>query len=403
LSAISFFNRIAIGGVLSFMLAMPVSQAAEADHRLSPKELVMLAQTFNQQLRFTEAADLLERALMINPNVANGLSAYQKALQGIESGKKISVNNSRHQWLGNWQVSKQLTVKLGASNNLDMAPSHSAIPLTVGNQTILVALADDETARQGEAIELGVSIAAQTQLGAKDALVISAQMQQRKAIQTGFTNYQWGTLSAMWARNLPNKHQIIGGVSVDVLNYQQQAPYYIVQAALRYKRPQWQQCSQQYGVEVESQGQQNNKALDGRYLGAVLGLSCQQQNMGYTAQLSAGKDWAVGQRLGGDQQIKKVQLSHVWNRQSGNQQSRITTTFDYYQQQGQRGYSSLLNAGSKREITRINLALQYERPLASLGKHWLGSINIKWAKQRSNIALFETNTTELWLGLKRNW
>jgi len=382
---------------------MPISQAAEANYQLSPQELVVLAQAFNQQLRFAEAADLLERALMINPNVVNGLSAYQQALQGIGSSKKIKLNASHYKWPSNWQLSKQLTIKVGSSNNLNKAPSSAVIPLTIGSQTIHVVLADDETAQQGEAVELGGSIAAQTQLGAKDVLVLSAQLQQRKAIQTGFTNYQWGTLSAMWARNLPNKHQIIGGVSVDMLNYQQQDPYYIVQAALHYKRPQWQHCSQQYGIEVESQGQQNNKALDGRYLGAVLGLSCYQQNRRYSAQLSVGKDWAVGQRLGGDQQIKKLQLSHEWNRLGNNQQSRIKTTFDYYQQQGQSSYSSLLNAGSNREITRTSLALEYERPLTRLGKHWLGTITIEWAKQRSNIALFETNATELWLGLKRNW
>ncbi len=403
LSAGPSLKRTAILVLFSLILAVPTSQAAEIDHRLSPKELVALAQAFNEQLRFTEAADLLERALMINPNVANGLSAYQKALQGIQNNKKTDENSRGSKLRASWQVSKQLSVKVGSSSNLNRAPSSSVIPLTVGSQIVDVALADDETAKQGQAIELGVSIAAQTQLGAKDAVVLSAQLQQRKAMQTGFTNYQWGTLAAMWARELPKNHQIIGGVSIDILNYQQQAPYYIVQAALRYKSPLWQQCSQQYGVEIESQGQQNNKALDGRYLGAVLAFSCRKQNMLYTAQLSAGQDWAVGKRLGGDQQVKKIQFSHVWAIGENTRQASIRTTIDYYQQQDQSGYNDLLNAGSNREVKRINLALEYERPLTRLGKHWLGFINIEWTKQRSNIALFETNTKELWLGLKRNW
>ncbi len=386
------------------MALVSTSQAADIDGRLSPAQLVALAQALNNQARYAEAADLLERALMLNPNVSEGLGAYQYALQSMGANQRAFANNRLNALRqAKWQVSKQISIKGGVSNNLNRAPSNSVIPLTIGAQTVQLTLAPNEREKSGQAVELGVSVAAQAQVSAKEAVSVSAQWQQREASKTGSTNFQWGKVAATWQRDLPKKHQLIVGLSVDVLKYQQQNPHYIMQAALRYKLLQQQYCSQQYGIEAQSQGQQKNKALDGRYLGAVLALNCQMQNSLYGAQLSVGQDWAVGKRLGGDQRTKKIQLSHLWDMAKYNQGDSISTTLNYYHQQDKAGYSELFNAGSKRTVERINVVVEYATSLAVIGKNWKGFIALEWMQQRSNLVLFETKTKELWLGLRRSW
>lgn len=395
-------KKAAIVAIISLLMAVSTGYALEKAGESSPEELVKHGQALNHQSRFAEAAELLEQALMINPSVRGGKAAYQAALNGLLGDEKSTGSNWAIKPTKKWLVSKQINIKVGASSNLNSAPSNSVIPLTIGGETIKLKLAADETEKAGQAIDLSLSIAARKQINKKEFAVLSAQLQQKKATQTGFTSYQWGQLAATWGRNLASKHQIIGGISIDVLNYQQQKPYYIVQGALRHRFLQWHQCSQQYGVDVQRQGQQNNKALDGRFAGAVSSISCHQKNAVYTAQVSAGKDWAVGSRLGGDQKIKKVQFQYDL-RLNNNSNDKLKAMLSYYEQKDQKGYNSLLNNGSRRKVQRVNALLEYQKPLKIAGNDWVGYINIRRVTQRSNIALFETNTKELWLGLKRKW
>ncbi len=395
-------KKAAIVAIISLLMAVSTGYALEKAGESSPEELVKHGQALNHQSRFAEAAELLEQALMINPSVRGGKAAYQAALNGLLGDEGSTGSNWAIKPTKKWLVSKQINIKVGASSNLNSAPSNSVIPLTIGGETIKLKLAADETEKAGQAIDLSLSIAARKQINKKEFAVLSAQLQQKKATQTGFTSYQWGQLAATWGRNLASKHQIIGGISIDVLNYQQQKPYYIVQGALRHRFLQWHQCSQQYGVDVQRQGQQNNKALDGRFAGAVSSISCHQKNAVYTAQVSAGKDWAVGSRLGGDQKIKKVQFQYDL-RLSNNSNDKLKAMLSYYEQKDKKGYNSLLNNGSRRKVQRVNALLEYQKPLKIAGNDWVGYINIRRVTQHSNIALFETNTKELWLGLKRKW
>lgn len=395
-------KKAAIVAIISLLMAVSTGYALEKAGESSPEELVKHGQALNHQSRFAEAAELLEQALMINPSVRGGKAAYQAALNGLLGDEGSTGSNWAIKPTKKWLVSKQINIKVGASSNLNSAPSNSVIPLTIGGETIKLKLAADETEKAGQAIDLSLSIAARKQINKKEFAVLSAQLQQKKATQTGFTSYQWGQLAATWGRNLASKHQIIGGISIDVLNYQQQKPYYIVQGALRHRFLQWHQCSQQYGVDVQRQGQQDNKALDGRFAGAVSSISCHQKNAVYTAQVSAGKDWAVGSRLGGDQKIKKVQFQYDL-RLSNNSNDKLKAMLSYYEQKDKKGYNSLLNNGSRRKVQRVNALLEYQKPLKIAGNDWVGYINIRRVTQHSNIALFETNTKELWLGLKRKW
>ena len=388
-----------------FLVGISTAIVAKNMDDLSPAELVAIAMTLNNQARYTEAADLLERALLLNPDIPSGLIEYQKALAGTQGGRKVKEATLDLASLleADWTVNKQAYVKVGASDNLNRALTSSVIPITLAGQTINVSLADDERPKSGEALELGLALGAYSRLSSTVELTASAEILQRKATQTGYTNYQWGKLAASWGETLPGNHSIVWGATADILNYKQQRPYYVLQGMMRYGFSPKQQCTPQMGIDIKHQGQQKNKALEGRYLGAVVALNCHKKNQAYTVQVSLGQNWANNERLGGDQKKARLQISHQWAAGELIQGDELRTTASYFRQQDQGGYSLSLNNGRKRSIKRIDVSVEYAWPLRTFGKNWQGFVSVDWIRQESNIVLFETNAQEVWFGLRANW
>ena len=126
--------------------------AAAADNH-TPKELVALAISLNNQARYAEAADLLERALMLSPDIARGLIEYKKALRGIKVKQpQVMLGNPLQSMLkSNWHVGKQLYAKIGVSDNLNRAPSSHDIPITLAGESINVLLTQDQRPKSGQA------------------------------------------------------------------------------------------------------------------------------------------------------------------------------------------------------------------------------------------------------------
>jgi len=384
---------------------MSTSIVAKAIEVLSPKELVAIAITLNSQARYAEAVDLLERALLLSPKVPKGLIEYQKALAGIQGARKMKVIDLDLTSLlqAGWHIKRQAHIKVGVSDNLNRAPTSPTIPISIAGQAVNVLLADDERPKSGQGLELGIALEAYSRLNSTVELIASAEILQRKATETGYINYQWAKLAASWVEALPKNHSIVWGVTADILNYNQQRPYYVLQGMTRYGFPSWQKCVPQIGLDIKHQAQQKNKALEGQYIGGVVALNCHKKDQAYTLQLSLGQDWANNERLGGDQKKARLQLSHIWNVGEQIKGDKLSTTASYFRQQDQKGYSALLNNGSKRNIQRIDLSIEYAWPMHMFGKNWQGFTSIEWTKQESNILLFETAAQEVWFGLKKTW
>jgi len=63
----------------------------------------------------------------------------------------------------------------------------------------------------------------------------------------------------------------------------------------------------------------------------------------------------------------------------------------------------VLSNNRKRGVKRLELSVQYTWPLHLIGDSWVGYLSAEWTDQRSNILLFETDSKEIWLGLKKSW
>lgn len=398
-------KRILLLALVLSSIVFSTSVVAKAIDELSPQELVAIAATLNNQARYTEAADLLERALLLSPEIDGGLGEYQKAIAGIqhEHQSKALDRNVASLLRGKWAVNKEVYAKVGVSDNLNRAPTSSVIPITISGQSLNVMLADDERPKSGQAIELGVSLEARSRLNSKTKLMVSADILQRQSTQTGFTNYQWGTFAATWLEALPKGRSVTWGATADILKYDKQRPFYVLQGMMRYGLPLWQECVQYVGVDVQHQGQQRNKALEGQYLGGVLALNCHKKDEVYAVQLSLGRDWASEGRLGGDQSQAKWQFSHAWNVGDFIKGDELVTTASYYRQQDKKSYSLALNNGRKRRVSRIDVSMEYAWPIQGFGKNWQGFVSAQWLRQKSNLLLFETTAQEAWVGIKKSW
>jgi len=375
-----------------------------ADDR-TPKELVALAMSLNHQARYAEAADLLERALMLGPDTPSALIEYQKALLGMQVKQaQVTVGNPLRSMLkSNWHVSKQLYAKIGASDNLNRAPSSHDIPITLAGESINVLLTQDQRPKSGQGVEVGIMIDSYARLNSTAELSVTAEVLQRAATESGFTHYQWGKFATSWVQELPVGRQIVWGLAADIINYRNEQPFYVLQGTMRYIFERHSQCQPQLGFDVQRQGQQKTEVFDGQYLGGLIAINCHQKNSSYALQVSMGKDQASDERLGGNQIKKRLQLSHAWNVGETISNDVLKTRVSYYQQKEKKGYSLALNNGAKKEIERLDISAAYQVPLALLGKGWVGTVEMQWIKQRSNIVLFETESTELWFGVAKNW
>jgi len=396
--------RRLLPALLSIAIAFSVSFIASADDR-GPKELVVLAMSLNQQARYAEAADLLERALMLNPDTPNALIEYQKALLGMQVKQtQVTISHSLRSMLkSNWHVSKQLYAKIGASDNLNRAPSSRDIPITLAGESINVLLTQDQRPKSGQGIEVGVMLDGYSRLNSTAELSVTAEVLQRAATESGFTHYQWGKLATSWLQELPVGRQIVWGLAADIINYRNEPPFYVLQGTMRYIFERHAQCQRQLGFDIQRQGQQKTAVFDGQYIGGLVAINCHQKNASYALQVSMGRDQASDERLGGDQVKKRLQLTHAWNVGDVISNDVLKTTFSYYQQKEQQGYSLALNNGSKKEIERLDITAAYQFPFKPLGKGWVGTVEMQWIKQQSNIILFETESTEIWFGLAKNW
>jgi len=382
------------------------SLAAETTNNLMPGKLVALAVSLNNQMRYTEAADLLERALMLEPTVFNGMAEYRKALAGMNlvlQAKNEDVSLLDALMWARWQTRKKAYVQMGSSTNINYAPTASLVPLTIGGSNIIVVLSDDDRPKERQAIEVGASAELTSKLSNVDRITASVGVMHRGVVRAQNSNYQWGKAEVNWQRELPAKRYWLLGAALDILDYEQQQPFYVLQGALRYSQPWRQKCTQQFGIDIQHQGQLSNNLYDGYYIGVASAFSCLIGNQEIGLQLSLGQDWALDKRQGGDQVKARFEFTHAWDVGRQVIGDELQTTVAYYQQEDKEGYSSALSNNRKREVKRFDLSVQYAWPLYLIGESWMAYVSVEWTNQRGNILLFETDTKEIWLGVKKSW
>lgn len=380
-------------------MLLPMTATAE-EYSDNATTLAERGAVLNSQGRHTEAADLLERALLLNPDLKQAVTEYLMALDGIERGHKERQLPAPPQI---WQLGGDIQFRIGGGDNLNQGASVESVLLTFPEGYSLMELEPEQRPQSGGGVELQLSATALRQLEDGDGVGVSGKIVARETNRSGYADYLGIDLQTLWSHPLePGVLLAMAGISL--LEYPDNKPSLsALQSAARYR---WQDsdsdCAPQLGVDLLIQHQGGGVELDGRYLGGVAGVECRSTDR-YGVVATAGKDWAHGSRAGGDQSHYGIRLYRSWDSILPVAGARYTIKGSYLRQQDQETYSAWIANGDKRKLNHLKMELKGEWPVSYLGKQWRATAEIGWLNQNSNIPLFDTESNELWLGLNWRW
>jgi len=342
------------------------------------------------------SAGALLRDVLARPDVPAALRPHlERRLDAINARRRLdalaALTNPRT-WAGTgWQGAGTLTAKLGRDSNLNSAPAHDSLTLTLPGGDGVLALADRFRPRAGSAtlLEANGQVVRPADGGA--ALQVYGDVRMRLTPTASDTNYQ--QLQAGAARSQP----LSGGVALfslgaSQLRYGGNDLYRALRLAAGRD---WQagDCRPSLGLEGESRSFPTAPELEGRFFGARAGLSCRLglDRMGLAVR--SGQDVGRASRPGGNQ--RQTDLRLLWNRPIG--AGQLGADLSWYRQQDASGYSPVLANGASRRLDRSALYLEYVYPVSA---SWSVLATLETLGQRSNVALFDVTGRALFFGLR---
>jgi hypothetical protein len=356
-----------------------------------------------------EAAEHLERALLLAPDDAEALRAFAAALGGLGDGAAARQlmamapgaapqTTTQTQWREAWSLTA------GMERNLLGVSSVSSLTLTLPGlepgQPVLITLPIDSSAQArgggyGQAaaslqwlrrtvsagaspvqddwvIQLGARTRQSPQvLPAGSVSVDAAGIHQRRHLDSA-----WGHHAAVFAAHLQSRT----GVTFTQSGLGAGVDWFGVG------------CPVRLGVEWVNRLYPANPVLDGRQSVAQLQLAC--HSMAHLA-VRAGQDKAMALRPGGDQQLLELRLRGTAGRWAWDMEwARIHDA---------KGYSALLDSGARRQQVRRSIRIEHvaydQRPYQRLNCSACRGLQLLWGVElqhrRSNIELFKNNNLGL--------
>jgi len=366
--------------------ADPVPDSEEINQLLSHTQ-----QLINQQ-QYQEAADILERILMLAPETTGIAMAYQQTLQLIQQQPTDAPLTLPPP--PTWNVQSVLGAKVGGGNNLNRGPSY---------QQGLLELAKNQRPQAGYGLESYGNVQANTLLSKATRLNLHAQFQQRSTNRDNFTDYIDLNGGTNLQHTLPNQDEIGLALYGDFIRYDNGSQFYAIDVQSRYRWRRNSTCQPQLGIDMQWQHQLNNNVFDQLYSGLHTSLHCQLSTGVYSLELGTGNAWALHDNPGGNQARLNTRLTHTMQNSWIIDHANLNSYFRFDYQQDQTGYSPLLNNNAIRSLYRINVGVQYRWPISQSYGYWAGTLSINWQRQYSNIQLFEFNSLESWVGIEVTW
>lgn len=360
-----------------------------------------------------EAAESLERALMLAPDNAAASLDYADALAAlgdVVTARELAsrllarpdtpaparqyLEGRLHEWPvepSPWQMQLEIGALLGWESNLNGGPAADAVLLTSSSGSVLLPLDASQHPRDGAASLFDIKGRAQRALGDGWQLMLGGQARLRDTAATR-NDYLVSQFDATLLRERPEGDLILQLGRLDqrldrspLLSENRFAAVY-----------QWSAtpCRPRVGLDAQQRDYPGAAVLNGLQLGLRAGLSC------------SGVDWLVdgGLRLatdrpqqqdrpGGRQLWRELSLSAVrqFKQQSVKAEASVVQVDDAD------GYNPLLQFNATRHLRRNALRLELDRPLVP---HWHATASVEYFAQRSNVDLFELDNLGVYLGLR---
>jgi tetratricopeptide (TPR) repeat protein len=423
--------------------------------------LTGLGALLNRQLRYSEAQDHLERALMLEPGLLNAQLNYAIALAG--SGDLASAEAMLDRMLDNpdmpvslrraiaqqkaalnntyapteWQSRLSLGLRVGYDSNLLGSPNLAAVTLTYPTQNLVLQLDESYLSKGG------------------GYLRADAQWDVRKQDPDGT---RWDLLASLRSRYSPvdsaagstqadlaverSRYEIVSapqgrpasaqgtyfGLSVSELTAHAGTHYNAVGLAGGWGRN-WSgnilnnvsaetpgkalaNCQARLGGEFQDRSYLNNQLLSGRYSGLSASMACNETGgWQWLAGLKAGRDLAKdGTRPGGDQSQINLRLaasvavadlfSGPGNWVSPLHRGSFLADVDFGNYHDSKAYSEIIDSGRSRIINRAAARLEYQHPVAKSFQWVTGA---EWVSQRSTVELFRQQSWGGYMAVRTTW
>ncbi len=406
-----------------------------ADCQSNPRYLAKIGHLLNEQGRYQEALEHLERSLLFDPDLPETQLDYAIALAG--TGDTLSASQLLDGILGQPQLSPSVrralnvarqrllrtaetsapepavTVELNANlrqgfdSNLLGTTHIKNLTLTLPDQIVVLPLADSSAPRAGSytradaRLELGYN----STNGSRWEL--SANVMQRSSPAAPEANTQQ---SELVLDHSPSPNQPWGpyfGASQVNLATNSGTRYNSQGITLGLQLPSTATplgaaCTSRAGMEWQNRDFASTPVLSGIYTGLSALWTCASA-VGGQWQLSAklGQDRPLDPtRPGGKQTFTSLRSVGIWPASTIGLTGALLMDLDYTHTRDASGYSPLLDNAAVRTTHRVTTRLEYQRPLSNSVRLTLGG---EWSYQDANLELFKVRGWGPYVALQAQW
>lgn len=379
----------------------------------NPAYLAQIGHQLNQQRRYAEALDHLERALLFDPDHLGIQLDYAIALAGsgdllssqllidaiaaqidlpplvrqavLQAQQKIRQSDVASDSVAQ---GSDLAVRLGANwryghdSNLLGNPSLTQIELSFPGETITLPLTETNQPRAGSYTRSEARLAMAWRTESGNRWELNTNLSQRQSAVVPESNTQQSDITLEYNPVPTNGWAAYASASKIQLATASGAQYASHGLALGLQTPNspdtTDACSARIGLEWQSRQLVSNAILSGTYIGSALTWACTPAGQQWQLAVKTGWDRPHdAARPGGEQIVSSIRAmtytgQWLWDAEL----SHIQDTM---------GYSALLNNNALRSTTRLSTRAEYQH---LLGRSWLGALGFEWSAQNSNLPLF---------------
>ena len=400
--------------------------------------LATLGRHLNNEGRYLEAADHLERALMLDANLKDAQLSYAIALTG--SGDLSAATALLEQMLSDpglpatlrtliqqqrtaltsaavaspfaavsadypsdWQRRFTLAARVGYDSNLMGSPNLDSLALTLSGQTLVLALDESYLARGGSYTRADVQFDLQRSAADGSRWDAVASLRSRYSATLGEAGSTQADLLLERSQSQPGALGSYFSATASALESKAGMRYTAASLAAGtiWRGAAAGGCQARAGAEWQARNYLTNPVLSGRYAGLAAYWSCvQPSGLQWLLGLKTGRDAAHDMaRPGGDQNQSSARLAGFLPLAARGHRG-LLLDFEQSQQTDASGYSPIIDDGSTRSVSRRAARLEYQQILAP-GAQWL--LGIERVAQSSSLTLFQQENWGAYSGLRMSW
>jgi tetratricopeptide (TPR) repeat protein len=397
----------------------------------SPDWLTHLGERLNAQARYNEAAEHLERALLLQPTHWGASAAYAIALAG--SGDLLSATQLLGQLvarpdipqaqrqallavqlrmtepaqpqtttteaLDTWVSRSSVAWRMGRDNNLLGTPQLDSLTLTTPNGDLTLPIENGNQPRAGLYQRADARFEASRHSTERRYDVALALQQRRNPSAPTADTQQLEALVETQA----NQEGIWGNLGWASLHTQGGIRYHSTNVGTGWGWQIGENCQSRLGTELQHRNLSSNRVLSGQYGGMIWTWACTPAAaapviapLHWFWSLRAGTDHPTSdERPGGAQKNIALRASVRW--------SQWLLEGEWTRTKDRTGYSPLLDNNRIRHSTRRLMRLEYHWSLARWLPNASATVGIEGYVQRSNLRLFDVRSQNTYVSLRYQW